>query len=271
MRTGPPRFAALLMVAAVVATLAAPAFAALTSLLDVGAAEVSFDRADAALKSSVNALSNNPADLVSLNFDNWASTFKTRVNELFVQTTRVDEEYAFLAEERDPDLRCAYNEFALNGVDKRHGYSSLRDELTALRTQLDNEAATLMGVEHDLQTRLTNASLSGGKTAPWLGQIKRVRDVIGVLMLNDVAILRKSEAAARSALEARGHLQGFQCPGYAAVATPTPTPKPKPQLTPAPTPKPAATPKPGSTPPPPTTPCSGKWQWWPGFGWRCVS
>jgi hypothetical protein len=155
------------------------------------------------------------------------------------------------------------------------GYGTLRLDYSLRLSTLKDVVDRLNADENKLLAKLADAQLNGKKfdvpTSNLLASTRAAANNLASLYhlmqaeydyIDQIVLGLKREIS---------ELKGPGCGGPEPTATPSPSPThsatPAPKTTPSAKP---ATPKPAPTPTPPSTPCKTGWQWWPGFGWRCV-
>jgi hypothetical protein len=165
-------------------------------------------------------------------------------------------------------VACDQNRVILNGPYKTGvGYAYLSADYLQRLRDVTNAMARLKGDFNKVSAKVADAKVHKRRVDP--ATEKLLTATYETLTSIDNVFQDFSSAANRLKLLNDDVARSVNSPACNPSATPSPKPAgtPVPMATPSPKP---ATPKPGATPPPPTTFCKGGWQWWPGFGWRCV-
>ncbi len=265
-------FLALLAAALTFGAAGSIASAQVPAISQIGAHERGFDYRRDLFKTALRSLSPKPSDIASLDVGKWLTTVLDDSDNLGVPAGDLQYDYGELTKEANQT--CDGYVLALEGTDKNHGWSRLRDEYQAIATLLKTTIDDLKGGEHYLETQLLTGHLSGRDVSTINQKLKAIRDAIHNLQNDlDYNFTKTARGYGQSVTEVRSKLQAKKCPGYVAAATPTPAPTKTP-----PTPPPAQkTPKPASkeaqptaTPPPaPGSPLVGTWR--EQYGTRTVT
>ena len=139
---------------------------------------------------------------------------------------------------------------------------------STLRSVLDHLEAT----ENSLLQKISDANLHGKSVDNATTNLMIATRYAANTLASQYTLMSREEAYIDNVVA--GMQQELAAPACSGQATPAPSATNKTGATPSPSPKTSpkpATPKPVPTPSPPSTPCKTGWQWWPGFGWRCVS
>ncbi len=248
---------------------ALPVFADLASTV---ADERNFDAAGSRLSFQVANLSTRTSDLASFDLISWKSRFVDNFKAMYAASDTLWASYhdveLYIEPNWNHELTCTTHGLALNGIDKRHGFSQMSGDLWTLRNLLTGQMAKLKAVENDFEHQLTTAALAGKNTNALSAKITSLRNVISEFQSAITSFSRIVPQLDDEASKVRTKLHLAKCPGYETLGNPTP--RPVPTAVPSPTANPKATPRPTPRPTysgPPNT-CGPGYYFYPGIG--CV-
>jgi len=197
-----------------------------------------YDTLKATPNLSLRRLLTNPDDLLSFDLSKWQRDFHGDFFNYFNTQGQLEGSYFRLVNTFGNTDACQAYTLQWAGTDKKHGVSGMADDLTALRTNLQNTIAALKSAENALQQRLNAATLKNQNTAALTAKLLNVRDTIADLQADvDGQLTPRLKDEGDQFLAAITKLGTYKCPGFAAAApTPTPSPSPKPTAKPRPDP-----------------------------------